>query len=77
MWTARVTHPYYSCRLQDYQMLIIVMVMACTADLAAILYYAVMFPPITTLAHGVAVIVGFVMALPMACREGGERKRTT
>ena len=53
------------------------LVMGCAAGLAAILYYAVVFPPITTVAHLAAGVVGFLMALPMACRERGERKRTT
>ena len=53
------------------------LVLGCSAGLATILYYAVVFPPITTVAHGVASIVGFVMALPLAWREGTESKRTT
>ena len=52
---------------------IYILAMACSAGLAAIIYYAVVYPPITTLAHGVAGMVGFLMALLMLWG-GGNKK---
>jgi hypothetical protein len=46
------------------------MTMASSAGLAAIIYYAVVYPPITNVAHVVAVIV----ALQILCQENKESK---
>ena len=44
---------------------------ASTLGLAAIVYYAIVYPPITTVAHVVAGLVGLLLALPMV-RDRGE-----